>query len=201
VLDLLTTALGSKQSMIQVDSSILNVSINIGLMIVAVSLSACASTDSRDDVAAGRADGEPGVVGERLEDKRLEKHATHEAVEDQRRVSTARRATGISGEEYELHHARRVELSRQQMRITCVYLMNLERRLKYLREEVSKYGTLGDDTNASISDSFAVDDIGEMHSEIAEIEKILTRHGEPDNRALVDCTDVSPACDAGGDCP
>jgi len=59
VLDLLTTALGSKQSMIQVDSSILNVSINIGLMIVAVTLSACASTDSRDDVAAGRADGGP----------------------------------------------------------------------------------------------------------------------------------------------
>jgi hypothetical protein len=118
-----------------------------------------------------------GVAVNELEGKKTAEQLAEEerqreiqvAQELQKRADMALLNTYLSVEEIVMHRDRRVELFTAQRRVTELYLRNLERRHKSVRDEASKYRPYSDDPSAPMID----DDLAD---ELREIKETIRRH-------------------------
>jgi len=103
------------------------------------------------------------------EDARLEE--LREEADLQHRRDMALLATYLTIDEIEMHRDRRVELFEAQARVTELYLRNLQRRMKSLREEASKFRPYSEDPDAPMIDP-------DLASDIATTKDTIARHQE-----------------------
>lgn len=71
-----------------------------------------------------------------------------EKAEQKRRADQALLATYLTVEEIEMHRDRRIELVRAQVKVTELYLKNLQRRMDWLQEDASRFQPYSDDPDA-----------------------------------------------------
>ena len=134
-----------------------------------------------------------GVAVDELEGKKTEEQLAQEekerkvrvAQELQKRADMALLNTYLSVEEIEMHRDRRVELFQAQARVTELYLKNLERRMKSLRDDASHYRPYSDDDNAPMIDEDLADDLRETRDTISRHERNLAKY-EADEKAIIE---------------
>jgi hypothetical protein len=107
------------------------------------------------------------------------------AQELQKRADMALLNTYLSVEEIVLHRDRRVELFQAQARVTELYLKNLERRMKGLRDDASKYRPYSDDENAPMIAEELAEDLRETKETIARHERNLAKY-ESNEKAIIE---------------
>ena len=116
------------------------------------------------------------------EEKRLEEIRMQEEL--QRRQDQALLATYLTVDEIIMHRDRRVELFQAQVRVTELYLRNLQRRLEKLEAEASKFQPYNDDLEAEMIDPDLAEDLTETRETIAQHEQNLKRFQE-DEQSIV----------------
>ena len=84
-----------------------------------------------------------------------------------------------------MHRDRRVELFQAQARVTELYLKNLERRMKSLRDDASNFRPYSDDENAPMIAEDLADDLRETRDTISRHERNLAKY-EADERAIIE---------------
>jgi hypothetical protein len=134
-----------------------------------------------------------GVAVDELEGKKTEEQLAQEAKEReiavaqelQRRADMALLNTYLSVEEIVMHRDRRVELFQAQARVTELYLKNLERRMKSLRDDASNYRPYSDDENAPLIAEDLADDLRETRDTISRHERNLAKY-EADEQAIIE---------------
>jgi hypothetical protein len=92
-----------------------------------------------------------------------------------RRQDQALLATYLSIDEIIMHRDRRVELFQAQARVTELYLRNLQRRLKSLQQEASRFVPYSEDPDAPMIDPALAADIATTTDTIARHEQNLQR--------------------------
>jgi hypothetical protein len=107
------------------------------------------------------------------------------AQELQKRADMALLNTYLSVEEIVLHRDRRVELFQAQARVTELYLKNLERRMKGLRDDASKYRPYSDDENAPMIAEELSEELRETKETIARHERNLAKY-ESNEKAIIE---------------
>ena len=134
-----------------------------------------------------------GVAVDELEGKKTEEQLAQEArdreiavaQELQKRADMALLNTYLSVEEIVMHRDRRVELFQAQARVTELYLKNLERRMKSLRDDASNFRPYSDDENAPMIAEDLADDLRETRDTISRHERNLAKY-EADERAIIE---------------
>ena len=134
-----------------------------------------------------------GVAVDELEGKKTEEQLAQEAKEReiavaqelQKRADMALLNTYLSVEEIVMHRDRRVELFQAQARVTELYLKNLERRMKSLRDDASKYRPYSDDEDAPMIAEDLADDLRETRDTISRHERNLAKY-EADEQAIIE---------------
>lgn len=134
-----------------------------------------------------------GVAVDELEGKKTEEQLAQEAKEReiavaqelQRRADMALLNTYLSVEEIVMHRDRRVELFQAQARVTELYLKNLERRMKSLRDDASNYRPYSDDESAPLIAEDLADDLRETRDTISRHERNLAKY-EADEQAIIE---------------
>ena len=134
-----------------------------------------------------------GVKVDELEGKKTQEQRAEEerqkkirvAQELQKRADMALLNTYLSVEEIEMHRDRRVELFQAQARVTELYLKNLERRMKSLRDDASHYRPYSDDDNAPMIAEDLAEDLRETRDTISRHERNLARY-EADERSIIE---------------
>lgn len=134
-----------------------------------------------------------GVAVDELEGKKTEEQLAQEAKEReiavaqelQRRADMALLNTYLSVEEIVMHRDRRVELFQAQARVTELYLKNLERRMKSLRDDASNYRPYSDDENAPMIAEDLADDLRDTRDTISRHERNLAKY-EADEQAIIE---------------
>jgi hypothetical protein len=120
-----------------------------------------------------------GILRGKKSDEELaaEKRATELRVERElrRRQDQALLATYLSIDEIVMHRDRRVELFQAQARVTELYLRNLQRRLKSLHQEASRFMPYSEDPEAPMIDPALAADIATTTDTIARHEQNLER--------------------------
>ena len=125
-----------------------------------------------------------GVAVNELEGKKTAEQLAEEELqreiqqkrELQKRADMTLLNTYLSVEEIVMHRDRRVELFTAQRRVTELYVNNLERRHKSLREEASKYRPYSDDPNAPMIDENLADELRETKETIRRHERNLEKY-------------------------
>ena len=107
------------------------------------------------------------------------------AQELQRRADMALLNTYLSVEEIVMHRDRRIELFQAQARVTELYLRNLERRMKGLRQDASKYRPYSDDENAPMIADDLAEDLRETSDTISRHERNLAKY-ESDEKNIIE---------------
>lgn len=123
-------------------------------------------------------------TAEQIEQERIEKEL-QVAQELQRRADLALLATYLSVEEIIMHRDRRVELFQAQSRVTELYLSNLDRRLKGLREEASQYKPYSEDPDAPMIGENLAEELSKTKETISRHERNLKKY-EFDERQIVE---------------
>lgn len=95
-----------------------------------------------------------------------------EKAAQKRRADQALLATYLTVEEIEMHRDRRIELVRAQVKVTELYLMNLQRRLDWLQEDASKFQPYSDDPDAPPMPVELVEDIDDTKRRMARYELV-----------------------------
>jgi len=134
-----------------------------------------------------------GVAVDELEGKKTEEQLAEEerqkkirvAQELQKRADMALLNTYLSVEEIVMHRDRRVELFQAQARVTELYLKNLERRMKSLRDDASSFRPYSDDEDAPMIAEDLADDLRETRDTISRHERNLAKY-EADEKAIID---------------
>jgi hypothetical protein len=134
-----------------------------------------------------------GVAVDELEGKKTEEQLAQEAKEReiavaqelQKRADMALLNTYLSVEEIVMHRDRRVELFQAQARVTELYLKNLERRMKSLRDDASSFRPYSDDEDAPMIAEDLADDLRETRDTISRHERNLAKY-EADEKAIID---------------
>ena len=134
-----------------------------------------------------------GVAVDELEGKKTEEQLAQEAKEReiavaqelQKRADMALLNTYLSVEEIVMHRDRRVELFQAQARVTELYLKNLERRMKSLRDDASNFRPYSDDESAPMIAEDLADDLRETRDTISRHERNLAKY-EADEKAIID---------------
>ncbi len=134
-----------------------------------------------------------GVAVDKLDGKKTAEQLAQEArdreiavaQEMQKRADMALLNTYLSIEEIVMHRDRRVELFQAQARVTELYLKNLERRMKNLREDASKYRPYSDDENAPMIADDLAEDLRETRETIARHERNLAKY-ESNEKAIIE---------------
>ena len=111
---------------------------------------------------------------EQIEAERLEKERLA-AIELQRRADRALLATYLSVDEIVMHRDRRVELFQAQARVTELYLRNLERRMRALREEASNFQPYSESPDAPMIDDGLAEDLRKTKAVMARHERNLEK--------------------------
>jgi hypothetical protein len=143
-----------------------------------------------DKIPAEYADKDKGVVNEHgvivghIEGKKTEeeleadrKEAELEMQKElQQRADRALLATYQNVDEIEMHRDRRVELFQAQSRVTELYLRNLDRRLKQLKNESMRFRPYSSDPNAPMVEPKLVREIEETQSTISRHQQNLEKY-------------------------
>jgi hypothetical protein len=116
------------------------------------------------------------------EDKRQEELRVQQEL--QRRADIALLATYLSIDEIIMHRDRRVELFQAQARVTELYLRNLQRRLKDLEVDASKYRPYSEDEDAPMIDEALATELNTTREAIARHEKNLQKF-QADEQSIV----------------
>ncbi|MDH5455277.1 MAG: DUF4124 domain-containing protein [Gammaproteobacteria bacterium] len=136
---------------------------------------------------------EHGVTVAELEGRKTEEQLAQEQIDKERRerqeqqlmADRALLSTYLSVEEIVMHRDRRIELFQAQSRVTELYLRNLERRLKELREEASRYRPYSEDENAPMIDEGLAQDLRETKDTIDRHQRNLMKY-ESDEKQIVE---------------
>jgi hypothetical protein len=134
-----------------------------------------------------------GVAVDQLEGKKTAEQLEQEArdreiavaQELQKRADMALLNTYLSVEEIVMHRDRRVELFQAQARVTELYLKNLQRRMKSLREDASKYRPYSEDDSAPMIAEDLADDLRDTRDTISRHERNLAKY-ESDEKAIIE---------------
>lgn len=120
------------------------------------------------DVVRGKKTDEELAAEKRAEELSAER-------ERRRRQDQALLATYLSIDEIVMHRDRRVELFQAQVRVTELYLRNLQKRLDSLQKEASRYLPYSDDPDAEMIDPALANDIATTRATIERHEQNLKR--------------------------
>lgn len=123
------------------------------------------------DVLQGKKTEEELAAERRAEDKRME-------LELRRRKDQALLATYLSIDEIVMHRDRRVELFQAQVRVTELYLRNLQKRLASLEQEAARYHPYNENPNAEMIDPALALDIASTRETIERHKQNLQRFQE-----------------------
>lgn len=126
---------------------------------------------------------ERGVKIGTLEGKKTEEQKEAERIETKRRVAQelqqradqALLATYLTVEEILMHRDRRIELFLAQLRVTELYLSNLESRLTLLRSDASKYKPYSEDSAAPMIPEDLADDLQKTKETIVRHKRNLKK--------------------------
>lgn len=116
------------------------------------------------------------------EEKRLAEVQLQEEL--QRRQDQALLATYLTVDEIIMHRDRRVELFQAQVKVTELYLRNLQRRLEKLEVEASRYQPYNDDPDAEMIDPDLADDLADTRHTIEQHERNLLRFQEDEQNIV-----------------